>query len=150
MGEISCRGAVAVWELPAASPPQLSPIRSKTTQYHPVPSSTTQYHPVPGAKSAVLPEVWPLPLSIGAQCLFITLIKCLKGLKCLGVLQTVFVFVFWLMVRSCLLVALMSDLPGSWQLSVGSWRLYVSERRLQICCSLSSCKPTRQNVLLAL
>ena len=50
MGEISCRGAVAVWELPAASPPQLSPIRSKPTQYFPVPA-------VPGAISVVLPEV---------------------------------------------------------------------------------------------
>ena len=112
MGEISCRGAVAVWELPAASPPQLSPVRSKPTQYFPVPA-------VPGAISVVLQigphRVGPLPLCIGAQCPFITLIKCLKGL---GVLQTVFVFVFWLMVTGQVMSPRHSDqmslVPGSY------------------------------------
>ena len=60
-------------------------------------------------------RVGPLPLCIGAQCPFITLIKCLKGL---GVLQTVFVFVFWLMVTGQVMSPRHSDqmslVPGSY------------------------------------
>ena len=51
MGEISCRGAVAVWDLPAAPSPLLS-----HTQNHPVPAVPAV---VPAVVAAVVPAVLP-------------------------------------------------------------------------------------------